>query len=130
MSNVIDLGDWLRQRHFPTPPQETAMKDELTMYRVHYMKAESWPRFMLGMELPRRATLSDTHTYLRDVEAVSLHDVFHGSQGEIWSPNGEACELIRAKGLVHTSMSVGDVIENTRSGEFWAVAMSDFKRMS
>jgi hypothetical protein len=33
-------------------------------------------------------------------------------QGENWSPNGEARDLILAKGLRHTSMSVGDVIED------------------
>jgi hypothetical protein len=31
-------------------------------------------------------------------------------QGEVWSPNGEARGLIEAKGLLHTSMSVGDVV--------------------
>ena len=31
-------------------------------------------------------------------------------QGEKWSPKGEARELIKSKGLRHTSMSVGDVM--------------------
>lgn len=45
-------------------------------------------------------------------------------QGEIWSPNGEANELIRSKGLFHTSMSVGDCAvdetgKNFSSGIYW-----------
>lgn len=37
-------------------------------------------------------------------------------QAERWSPNVEANELIRSKGLGHTSMSVGDCIR-FRTGE-------------
>jgi hypothetical protein len=44
------------------------------------------------------------------VEANHLDEVFTKMQGEIWSPNGEARELIQSKGLSHTSMSVGDLV--------------------
>jgi hypothetical protein len=29
---------------------------------------------------------------------------------DIWSPNGEALDLIQNKGLQHTSMTIGDVL--------------------
>jgi hypothetical protein len=32
-------------------------------------------------------------------------------QGMFWSPEGQARDLIKGKKLVHTSMSVGDVIK-------------------
>lgn len=32
-------------------------------------------------------------------------------QGENWSPNGEARSLIEEKGLIHTSMSMGDIVQ-------------------
>lgn len=44
------------------------------------------------------------------VEAENNDDVFYKMQGEVWSPLGEARPLIRALGLRHTSMSVGDVV--------------------
>jgi len=36
--------------------------------------------------------------------------VFSRMQGDVWSPCGEAMDLILALGLQHTSMSVGDII--------------------
>jgi hypothetical protein len=41
-----------------------------------------------------------------------LHAVFYMMQGEVWSPNGEAHDLITSLPCVfHTSMSVGDVVD-------------------
>lgn len=37
-------------------------------------------------------------------------EIFLAMQGENWSPNGEANELIEKLGLIHTSMSIGDVV--------------------
>jgi hypothetical protein len=98
------------------------------VYRVHYMKPEYFRDMACGITKPVRSTLEQTHVYLRDVEAAGLDEVYYRSQGEIWSPNGEARELIRAKGLRHTSMSVGDVIEH--DGRFWAVASVGFNELS
>jgi hypothetical protein len=46
------------------------------------------------------------------IEAKSLDDLYSYMQGEIWSPRGEARNLILGKGLAHTSMSVGDVCKD------------------
>lgn len=54
-------------------------------------------------------------------------------QGENWSPNGEARDLIRSLGLHHTSMSVGDVLvvnypnDLNRKTENWMVADPGWK---
>jgi hypothetical protein len=48
-------------------------------------------------------------------------------QGENWSPNGEANELIQARGLCHTSMSMGDVIQ--AGDEYYQVACVGFRKI-
>lgn len=58
------------------------------------------------------------HTFVREVEAESLEDAFIKSQGEYWSPNGEARDLIIEKGLDHTSASVGDVLVDEEGNRY------------
>jgi hypothetical protein len=55
--------------------------------------------------------LEATHVLLGSIAETHLEAIFGSLQGECWSPNGEARELITSKELNHTSMSVGDVIE-------------------
>ncbi len=73
--------------------------------------------------------LSATHAWLKDVEAEDLEDAFFRMQGEIWSPNGEGRSLIEQRGLLHSSMSVGDVIYDKKAGEYWEVQMDGFRRL-
>ncbi len=63
--------------------------------------------------------IGDTHDLLGTLKSLSgiesggadeLATLYRNLQGEIWSPKGEASDLIRSKGLSHTSMSVGDII--------------------
>lgn len=63
--------------------------------------------------------LSQTHTVLVTLEAKSLDDVFTRMQGEVWSPHGEARDLIMSKGLSHTSMSVNDVVQDQSTNEYF-----------
>jgi hypothetical protein len=84
-----------------------------TKFEVWYMRPE-FARFDMEGDCPDPRHLSKTHIHLKTLEleggSAQLERVFHEMQGEIWSPNGEARELIRSKGLRHTSMSIGDVI--------------------
>ena len=74
------------------------------------MRPEWFRDGILGAK-PDPKTLEATHIHLKDINAMGdLETVFHAMQGEVWSPNGEASELIASKGLLHTSMSVGDCI--------------------
>lgn len=105
----------------------------MTTYKIYYMKdfhegtlsayrAESNPKIaQLVLD-----DVKNTHIYLKDIEAEDLEDVFYQMQGENWSPNGEARELILSKGLHHTSMSVGDIIFNTGLKEYFLVASVGF----
>lgn len=64
-------------------------------------------------------TLKETHSLLGTLACENsemqvnsyLEKLFWEFQGENWSPFGEANNLIKSKGLFHTSMSVGDVIK-------------------
>lgn len=71
-------------------------------------------RFIISRVGPSKNVLGDNydlrhHEFVREFEARDLEDAFIKSQGEIWSPNGEARGLILSKGLDHTSASFGDI---------------------
>jgi hypothetical protein len=62
-------------------------------------------------------------------EADTLDEVYRLMQGEVWSPNGEARELIESLRLHHTSMSVGDVVK-LADGTFWILNSIGWGRLS
>jgi hypothetical protein len=95
-------------------------------YRVYYMLPEWFPTGIRG-SLPTVRDLPKTHVFLREVDALDLDGVFQRSQGEVWSPNGEARDIILSKRLAHTSMCVGDVI--SLDDKFWVVASVGFKEL-
>ena len=98
----------------------------MTIYLVHHMKPDHFCDGMAGLNKPTVATLANTDVPVRHVEAEDLDTADYQNQGEVWSPNGEARDLIRRKGLRHTSMSVGDVIEDVGAGRFYIVASVGF----
>src|SRR5665213_1961412 len=55
--------------------------------------------------LPDPEDLERTHVLLGKVALTSLGIIYDVMQGEDWSPNGEARDLIKSKGLDHTSLS-------------------------
>jgi hypothetical protein len=73
------------------------------------------------------ADYSKRWTPVKAVMALGPEDVFFKMQGENWSPNGEARDLIRAKGLKHTSMSVGDVCMHLKTGITYGVIDVGFR---
>lgn len=97
-------------------------------FRVYYMKPSWFANGICG-QLPDHTKLEATHTFLRTVEATSLEHVYTQSQGEFWSPNGEARDMILSKGLRHTSMSVGDVAVDP-NGDAWVVASMGFVNLT
>ena len=95
-------------------------------YQIWYMKPEYFGNGISGQRLPDAKNLSATHVHLKDIEADGIEKAWHAMQGENWSPNGEARELIKSKGLQHTSMSVGDVIIDD-VGNVHVTLMTGFK---
>ena len=98
-------------------------------WRVWYMRPAYFSTFISGEKPPMRETLMQTHRALRCVDVPTMEQVFGYMQGENWSPNGEARPLIEQKGLKHTSMSVGDVIEDLETGKFYACAFVGFTEL-
>jgi len=96
-------------------------------YQVWYMK----PSFLRGIvgNSPDPNDLSATHVHLKDIEADSQEDALDRMQGNIWSPNGEALDLIQSKGLQHTSMSIGDVLVDEADAVYLVTAIG-FSRLS
>lgn len=52
-----------------------------------------------------------THVLLGDVSSTSPEEIYEALQGESWSPEGQARDLIQSLGLSHTSMSMGDIVQ-------------------
>jgi methylphosphotriester-DNA--protein-cysteine methyltransferase len=63
-----------------------------------------------GVEFPTKKTLSRTHVCVGKVQSKNKDKIYHIMQGDIWSPNGEANQLIESLGLDHTSISMGDIL--------------------
>ena len=72
--------------------------------------------------------LRETHVFLGRVKDRDVDALFRLMQGEIWSPNGEAREMIYEKHLSHTSMSIGDIIK-TPDGIIHVVEMIGFAKL-
>ena len=91
----------------------------MPLYHVYYARR---PTFRVSGELGTSpltaAALRLSHAWLFEIEAAGLDDAFRRMQGENWSPQGEARELLQALGLRHTSMSVGDVLQD-QEGTYW-----------
>jgi len=94
---------------------------------VAYYKRE-W-----GQEIPDPLNEHEFLFYFCHVKSMiadNLDEVYYNMQGDIWSPNGEQREYIKALGLQHTSMSVGDVIYSAAEHKYFMVDTFGFKEIS
>lgn len=96
----------------------------MQIYRTWYAKNPTFISGMIG------EYIESTHAFVESIEANTLDDVYLEMQAENWSPNGEARRLIEKTGLHHTSMSVGDVIEDTSTRQFYEVCSSGFQEIT
>lgn len=110
------------------------------MTRIYYWKNEHAHTLLMGWSYleaqnPELATrlrnhdLESSHALLDTIQEKdpTLEILFKHYQAEYWSPNGEARLFIESKGLGHTSMSVGDIIE--QNGKFWFCDTLGFKEI-
>lgn len=103
----------------------------MTMFRVFYMRPDYFRDLSFGDKKPNIAELSRTHVELRTVEADSLEALYSLQQAHNWAKDYETTNaLLESKGLSHTSMSVGDVAENTATGDYYVVANAGFKKLA
>ena len=96
-------------------------------FQVWYMK----PSFFRGVvgNNPDPNGLSASHVHLKDIEADSREDALNRMQAGIWSPNGEALDLIQSKELQHTSMTIGDVLVDEADDAVYQVTAIGFSRV-
>ena len=88
-------------------------------YQIFYARQPIFhPSGSFGSPHLTTTTIQSSHVRLCEVEADSLDDAWRQMQAEHWSPNGEARPLLERLGLSHTSMSVGDVIQD-EDGTYW-----------
>jgi hypothetical protein len=99
--------------------------ENLDTFDVYYRKESN---FSLDKGLVH-GDIADLYVRVASIVAKNLDNVYYKMQGEIWSPKGEAEWLIRTLGLDHTSMSIGDVAHNTKTGEYWQVNRSGWKQV-
>lgn len=95
----------------------------MTNFMVFYCKNPDF-RVHDGLSWPN---LNEDYAKVATVAAGDLEEVFVAMQGENWSPNGEARDLIRDLGLMHTSMSVGDMILDCSTRNLYCCDMVGFK---
>jgi hypothetical protein len=94
----------------------------MSEYRVWYRKPPEHGRMFEEDENMSQKTLLETHVVVTKDKFAGLEDAFFRMQAEVWSPNGEARGWIEHLGVGHTSMSVGDVLENCETGEYFQCA--------
>ncbi len=111
----------------PTIPE---MDEGIQAYRVFYLDPDSPIRrdLIMGSSWIKQQNIVldvnniDNHyIFLGVVKANDMNDAYYKMQGEIWSPNGEARNFIKKKGLFHTSMSVGDVMQDVKTKKWYMV---------
>lgn len=111
-------------------------------FEIWYMRPEFFSDFITGdTSKLDRANLEKTHILLGQAKnalilmvtkeahdadpdlsrTIVLEHLYRNLQGEVWSPNGEACDLIESKGLSHTSLSMGDIVR-FKDGSVWICA--------
>ncbi len=103
---------------------------------VWYMRPECFRSHGSFGDKPDPKNLEATHILLGKVGSgpsdvipltpTDLEDLWVKLQGEFWSPNGEANAMIRALGLRHTSISVGDCFRFA-NGRVWRAEMMGFE---
>ena len=125
----MELGNWDDNKSAGTAKESVEQVNEAEMYKsledvypagpteIWFWKQDNGRDFMMGMKwLSERgvevtqATLQDTHVKIGTIAETNPEKVYGMMQGENWSPEGEARELISKSGSGHTSMSVGDVL--------------------
>jgi len=85
-----------------------------------------WCMEVMKGNFPTAQDIRNDYSKVGSIEATNEEDIYIKMQGEVWSPHGEARELINRLGLSHTSMSVGDVIIINPSREAFVVDLYGF----
>jgi len=100
-------------------------------FKVYYQTPDTFKNTMMkGISYITLESLSSTHLFLKETNAKDIEDLYQRMQGEIWSPNSEAKELIKYKGLMHTSMSIGDVARDILNNIWYIIDTFGVKELN
>jgi hypothetical protein len=94
-------------------------------YLVYYKKYPFEPVKQMTEE-----EFAEEYTLLMELKAKDMNDVFWQMQGEVWSPNGEARQIIKDFGLTHTSMMSQDVIYDAEKDAYFMVKPIGFEQIN
>ncbi len=97
-------------------------------YARDYLMGYGWLKDQ-GIPVPDAKTLGRTHVKLGAIKESDPERVYVMMQGENWSPNVEARDLIAKRGLSHTSMSVGDILQMA-DGQLLMVDTDGFAKLA
>lgn len=107
------------------PQAMTSLMATVSIFGIERAKSQ-YPNLVFPTNLD---CLQQTHRLLGCIagQGQSMETLFNLTQGENWSPNGEANTLIQRLGLNHTSMSCSDVIVD--DGDIYMVDQTGFVRL-
>lgn len=104
----------------PSATQYTSLADAYPegSTEVWYWNDDAGRDMMMGAnwlskkgQMPTPETLEQTHVKIGTLRETNPDKVFSMMQGENWSPQGEARDMIDRSNTGHTSMSVGDIMK-------------------
>lgn len=85
---------------------------------IWYWLADNARDYMMGYDFLKKQgievsadTIPTTHALIGKIRETDPEKIFSMMQGDSWSPEGQARDMIKKSGTGHTSMSVGDVIK-------------------
>ena len=96
--------------------------------QVWYQRPEFYGDIRFGDVKVDPQALEETHIKLGEIHEKDPETIWQLLQAHNWSPESEAYDLIRRKGLRHTSMDVGDVVATTEG--VFMVAACGFKKLA
>ena len=94
--------------------------------KIYYLKKGADFGYAFGKLKPNKDDMLATHVLLGEIKETNLNRIYQSLQGEFWSPNGEAVNLIKKLNTGHTSMSIGDVI--VMGNDYYLVVDSGFEK--
>jgi len=102
----------------------------MPVFRVFYRKE---PTFMLDKNLKKEQVLGQkTHCFVGSLSAADMEVVFHDMQGDFMSrQNLKQVADARAKCgiMLHTSMSVGDCVQNMATKKVYECANAGYQEV-
>ena len=129
ISDILSTGDVkIHYAHFAGDIDPATNPEASTILKTTRFGTEKFKEaFGDDAETVMRENISKSHVCIGSIKGGDLEEIFNVMQGENWSPNGEARDVICSSGADHTSMSCGVIVE-TNDG-FYVVSFIGFEKV-